>query len=199
MYTDTHTSPQTSLSLSLTHHSLQSQFPSRSSVTRQLSPGLRTPYEIIPMPTLPLWFPWQPGTEQWSCQVTEGQVIGECVCVCACQRVDVHTCDGVVCLCSRVCFSFGVTVITGIPIRFRLPCENSRNAAVTSSICSENCDSYMTLRVCMCVFSIIPISSCSSLNTVYAAKILLFILYYSETKPYNCTLIIPTRSSYDTL
>lgn len=107
MYTDTHTSPQTSLSLSLTHHSLQSQFPSRSSVTRQLSPGLRTPYEIIPMPTLPLWFPWQPGTEQWSCQVTEGQVIGECVCVCV--PASVWMCTRVIVLC--VCVHVSVSLL----------------------------------------------------------------------------------------
>lgn len=82
-----HTHTHTSLSLSLTHCSLASQFPSHPSVTRQLSPGLRTPHEIIPLPTLPLWFPWQRATEQWGCQVTEGRVIGdgvlgsECACL----------------------------------------------------------------------------------------------------------------------
>lgn len=94
----THISPHTCLSLSLTRRSLPSQFPSHSSVTRQLSPGLRTPYEIIPMPTLALWLPWQPSTEQWSHQVTEGQVIGECVCLWMCTRV-IMLC---VCVCLRL-------------------------------------------------------------------------------------------------
>lgn len=46
--------------------SLHLQVPLHASVTKQQSPGLRTPYKIMPLATLPLRFPWQPTTEKLS-------------------------------------------------------------------------------------------------------------------------------------
>lgn len=80
---------------SLPHHSPHPNSPPP--VTRQLSPGLRTLYEIIPMQTLALWLLRQPSTAQRICAT---DCVRACVLV-----VGVHTWD-CVCLPCLLIFIF---------------------------------------------------------------------------------------------